>query len=478
MKNEHRAFYREVVQELQNHSLAILAGAGLSKPAGYVNWKELLKDIADDLGLSIEKEYDLISVAQYNVNKIGGRSMLNRKIIDEFNQDLDITDNHKILARLPIHTYWTTNYDDLIEKSLRESKRLVDVKHSVNQLTSSTRRDAIIYKMHGDATLPNEAVITKDDYERYSSDKAPFITALSGDLVSKLFVFIGFSFTDPNLDYILSRVRLQMKGTTRHHYYFIKKIQRSDEGIESDADFDYLRRKQELFIQDLQRFQLQPVYIETYPEITSILSEIEFQFKKKTIFISGSAEEYGSKSRDDAQMFVHKLSNSLIKASYRIVNGFGWGVGSAVINGALEAIYERPDKYSEDQLIVKPFPQFETGSKSRKELWEDYRQKMIPLAGIAIFIFGNKKDDDSNIILADGVQREFEIAMQHGLIPIPIGATGYVANQLYTKLIAEEDKYFSEYTWLLPLLAELANESLSNEVLVSKILEIVNRINR
>ncbi len=54
------------------------------------------------------------------------------------------------------------------------------------------------------------------------------------------------------------------------------------------------------------------------------------------------------------------------------MNGFGWGVGSSVINGALESIHSNPNKYSESQLILKPFPQFETGSKNLKELWADY----------------------------------------------------------------------------------------------------------
>ena len=45
-------------------------GAGFSKSVGYVDWKNLLKDVADDLGLDIDKEYDLVSLAQYCIIKI------------------------------------------------------------------------------------------------------------------------------------------------------------------------------------------------------------------------------------------------------------------------------------------------------------------------------------------------------------------------------------------------------------------------
>jgi len=477
MKTERKQFYRDVLENLQSQSLAVFAGAGLSKAAGFVDWKGLLRDIADDLGLSIDQENDLISIAQYNENKVGGRSMLNQKIISEFNEDVDLTENHKILARLPISTYWTTNYDDLIERSLKEAKRVADVKHSVSQLSfSRPRRDVVVYKMHGDSTLPNEATLTKDDYERYFSDKAPFVTALSGDLVSKLFVFIGFSFTDPNLDYIFSRVKFYMKGADRHHYYFIKKAEKNDPDIKTDADLEYKRRKQELFIQDLRRFKLQPIFIDTYAEITEILREIENLYKKRTVFIGGSAEEYGVWDRNQAQTFIHKLSARLIKENFRIVNGFGWGVGSAVINGALEMIYSRPEKYGEDQLIIKPFPQFKTGNKELVELWTEYRNNMIQYAGAAIFLFGNKLNNEKDkIIPASGLIQEFEIAKSKQLFLLPIASTGYVSQELY-KDLARNDYYLS-FNNLKELIAELEVETNADQI-IELIIKVLNSLNQ
>lgn len=477
MKPENRQFYKDVLDSLNSSSLAIFAGAGLSKASGFVDWKDLLKDIADDLGLIIDQEYDLISIAQYNVNKIGGRSVINQKIIAEFNEEIDLTENHKVLARLPINTYWTTNYDDLIERSLKDAKRVADVKHAVSQLPfSKPRRDAIVYKMHGDATIPDDAVITKDDYERYFHDKAPFITALSGDLVSKLFLFIGFSFTDPNLDYILGRVRFYMKGTDRHHYYFIKKVQRDDHGIKDDADYEYKLRKQTLFKDDLRRFKLQPVYVDTYAEITEILSEIEQLYKKRTVFIGGSAEEYGTWDRNDAQIFIHKLSSRLIKENFRIVNGFGWGVGSAVINGALETIYSRPEKYGEEQLIVKPFPQFRTGNKELKELWSEYRNNMLDFAGAAIFIFGNKRDKETNeVVNASGLLEEFEIAKNKGLFLLPIAVTGYISKELFQKLL--DENYYSSFYNITDLIQRLQQEQ-DQDTLIEVIIKILRQINQ
>ena len=119
-------FVREFVKELNENNAAILAGAGLSVPAGYVNWKRLLSPLAEELGVDIEREHDLVSLAQYH-NNANGRGKLNQQLMDEIGVSREPTDNHKLLARLPISTYWTTNYDKLIEKALDQSGKIPDV---------------------------------------------------------------------------------------------------------------------------------------------------------------------------------------------------------------------------------------------------------------------------------------------------------------------------------------------------------------
>ena len=343
-------------------------------------------------------------------------------------------------------------------------------------LNTSPKRDVVVYKMHGDVDHSADAIITKEQYERYYKTHESFITALSGDLISKTFLFIGFSFTDPNLDYVLSRLNIQFGENNRQHYCFIKKQTQQDG--EDEELHKYNVRKQQLMMGDLKRYRIKAILIEDYADITAILKEIENRFKKKTVFISGSAEEYGSWNRNQAQRFIHKLSKALITGGFNIVNGFGWGVGSAVINGALEAVYQKPEKYSEDQLIMKPFPQFETGGKQLVDLWEDYRQKMIALAGISIIIFGNKKDTSGNIIAANGVVREFSIAIEHGLIPIPIVSTGYVAGEIYATIMKSPEKYYSAVEWIIPSIEELSAVDLSEEQIIKKVITIIQNINK
>lgn len=474
---EIEAFIRDFVNDLLENNVAIFCGAGMSIPAGFVNWPELLREIADELGLSVDKEHDLISLAQYHVNENRGKAKINRTILEGFIEKTELTENHKILARLPITTFWTTNYDTLIEDSLKAANRIVDIKHDIKQLSvTRPKRDVVVYKMHGDVSHPADAILTKEQYESYHITHRPFITALSGDLISKTFLFIGFSFTDPNLDYVLSRLNIQFGENTRQHYCFIKRRTRS--AHEDEELFKYGVRKQDLMINDLKRYKIKTLLIDEYGDITTILKEIENRYKKKTVFISGSAEEYGTWDRNKAQSFIHHLSKRIVATGFTIVNGFGWGVGSAVINGALEMIYERPDKHSEDQLIIRPFPQFETGTKKLPELWDEYRHKMISLAGIAIFIFGNKVDKDRNVIDANGVKREFDIAVERGLIPIPVGATGYIAKAIADQVLTAPERYYSNIEDIVPIIEELNDPKLEPDDIVSRIVKAIQLINR
>lgn len=476
--SEIEVFINDYVKDLYEGTASVFAGAGLSNPAGYVNWSDLMSEIAQDLGLDINQEKDLVSIAQYHVNENQTRSKLNRKIVEEFTEDAEETENHKIIARLPVSSIWTTNYDELIEKSYLKENKVVDVKYRNNQLlTTKPKRDLVVYKMHGDVNHSDEAILTKQQYEQYYQTHEPFLNALSGELITKTFLFIGFSFTDPNLDYVLSRLNFRFSKNKRTHYCFVRKHELGDTINPDQATLDYNNRRQSLTINDLKRYGIKTLLVDSYSDITSILEEIETRYKKRTIFISGSADTYTPHNKYDAIGFVHNLSKAVIENNYKIVSGFGWGIGSSVINGALETIQSNPNKYSESQLILKPFPQFETGSKNLKELWSDYRQKMISQCGISIFVFGNKLVDEE-IVEASGMMNEFEIAHQNECICIPIGLTGSASKSIYDVISKAPEKYYDKPDVIMPILKELADEKTSFAKAIKIIKELLKTLKK
>ena len=468
---EIESFINNYIKALREKNAVVFVGAGMSVAQGFFDWKKLLKPIADKLGLDIDEEqHDLTALAQFFVDDHGGvRGELDQILVEEYGKsNLIISENHKILARLPIQIYWTTNYDKLIEKALVEEGKTPDIKKAQSDLTVNLpKRDAIIYKMHGDIEMVSETVLTKHEYEDYNKKRELFSNAFKSDYVSRTFLFIGFSFTDPNLDYLISRIRTTLGQNIKPDYYFIKKDTNPKK-----------QHRQELRANSLKKYGLNSLWINDYPEIPAILKEVESRFLRTTILISGSAEEYGSFGEKRATEFLHDLSKSLSHNSYKILTGFGWGVGSAVINGVLENMESEKNQNLDNYLIMRPFPQFETKGKNLKELWTDYRKKFIPLAGIAIFVFGNKRNKSTGLIEeATGVIDEFEIAISNGLLVIPIGATGFVSKTLWEKVINTFDSYFPNHAHLINDFKQLGDQNIENSIIIQTVIKIINNLN-
>lgn len=460
---------REFSKAIQEGNAAVFAGAGLSRPSGFVDWRELLRPLAKDISLDVNKESNLLAVAQYYRNSKGTRNGINQRIVEEFTRSVELNENVSILTRLPISTYWTTNYDSLIENGIIQANRKPDVKSEPEQLSILVHaRDAVVYKMHGDATNPAHAVLTKHDYEMYERKRPLFRTALKGDLVSKTFLFIGFSFEDPNLDYILGQIHTLLGEDLRDHYCFFKRVQRSD--YKADEDFGYEIAKQELREQDLRQYGIQTCFVDSYEEITDVLRRIESAVRMKNVFISGSAIEFSNPwNQDLAEIFARKLAYELVTQGYRITTGFGLGIGSAVINGALEAIYKTKYKHLDEHLCLRPFPQGLSNPYEREIIYTRYRENMLDDVGIAIFIFGNKKHGDL-VVNASGCKKEYEIAVNKGRIVIPVGSTGYMAQELLE--VAKQNP--NKYSYLQDYIDRLATETTYTE-LVSLIMEIVKK---
>lgn len=426
-------FVGEYVKELEAGTAAVFAGAGLSASAGFVDWVTLLESTAKLLGLDARAEQDhLVALAQYHVNSSGmNRSALHRALLDNFPAHAAPSVNHVTLARLPVPVYWTTNYDRLIERALEDQRKIPDAKYTVAQLAhTKPHRDSVIFKMHGDVEHPDGAVLTKDDYERYAIDRGPFVTALSGDLVSRTFLFLGFSFKDPNLDYILSRIRINFQKNAREHYSIFRRVKREE--YDSTERFQYAEVKQALATEDLKRFNIKSLFVDEYTEITDILRRIEARYRRKTVFISGSAEEFGQWDKVDVEEFLAGLGRILMGRGYRLVSGFGLGISNAILSGATEEVYEKRMGHFADFLTVRPFPRHTKDPSRRAELWTAFRKELISQAGVAIFLFGNKTLD-GQVVPADGVREEYDLCRELGVVAIPIGATGYVASEIAEK---------------------------------------------
>lgn len=130
-------------------------------------------------------------------------------------------------------------------------------------------------------------MLPRNHIARYPLKMSAFVSALRGALIEKTFLFLGFSFTDPNLDYILSRVCVLHEKHQRHHDYIQKKsLGKSGKVLKNSITS---KLKQDYFIRDLKRFGIQTVLVDEYADITSLLEKVVRQYKRSSVFICFSS---------------------------------------------------------------------------------------------------------------------------------------------------------------------------------------------
>ncbi len=453
---EQNLFIKKYAKFIRTGRAAVLLGAGMSSGAGYVDWKSLLKDVALELQLDITKEDDLISLAQYYVSNKQSKKPLIETIIENLNKDLKPSKSHEILASMPLDTYWTTNYDDLIEKSLIEKNKRIDVKRRDKDLLYPIKgSDAIVYKMHGDITASSDAVITKEDYEFYHETHGSMLNVLRGDLTTKSFLFIGYSFNDPDLNELLSRIRCLVGEEKQEHFAIIRKIKESMYG--NNGEYEYAKRKRVLQINDFKRYGIDVIEIEEYDDIPTILKKIAIQVNKENIFISAAVAQSMKDSIDET--LIRELVKGLLNLSdeSKIVSGYGLNIGPIIIDEAMQYLNTCNQKKFDEKIKLYPF------ALGKQSGWEQYRKIMLSDIGVYIMIYGTK-DEDGILINSSGMLEELNIAKENGALIIPVGVTGGMSKEISIQLIGE-NYHTIDLTYL--------KEEIDTKKIVDKIINMI-----
>lgn len=439
---EQRKFIKDYGNKVLNGEGALFVGAGASRAAGFVDWRGLLMEVADDLELSIDKEHDLLALAQFHVNDKGGRANLDDRLIDAFTRDAAPTPTHEILARLPIDTVWTTNYEQLLEQAYRGAGRRVEVKLSIQNLAQARKgRDVTIYKMHGCVTQSHEAVLTKQDYELYDVKRRLFTDSLKGDFIEKTLLFIGFSFSDPNVERILSKVREQLGQNCRPHFWITRRTPTAcPEGRRSPEEMAYERRRAELHSVDLKRYGIQTVWVDEYEHIPELLRALEAYVMRRGVFVAGAAADAAPLGDERLNELSRALGHDLIVNGFNLVSGFGLGIAEQTIIGAFRGVYESTQSQPADRVLIRPFPG-QVPERSRAVEFRKHRLDMICRVGAMVVLAGNKIGNSGEAMMSPGVREEVAIALELGKPVIPIGVSGHVAHEVWEAAMHAPETY-------------------------------------
>lgn len=282
---------RELIDSLgvacDNGNASIFVGAGLSRGAGLPDWNSLLEEPRTQLGLPTMPDLPLMAeyietAAQY------GPTRLETHLLDQLSLPLShpIPPVHAFLARLPVEQIWTTNYDSLLERAFATRRpSLIIADNEIRNLGSS--RTAVI-KMHGSIDdlharrWAESPVITRGDYERYEIDRPRTWALLRAAYMSRTFLFLGFSFTDPNVE-ILQRLA-RLNDTASHDQHLA--IMRRPDDSEPDE-----QRLYDLRTADLKASGVRVHTIADYDEIETIVQALVRRTRPPRLFISGSVRK-------------------------------------------------------------------------------------------------------------------------------------------------------------------------------------------
>ena len=388
------------------------------------------------MGVNSDDIFDLAALAQWSVRKSSGRTRVNNVIRAEIAPDKPIPKLLKTIARLPMRNIWTTNYDRLIERAFGEISRPVDTISAASDLSIKLRPGAVrLFKMHGTIDRLDDIVIATDDYELYRLNRGAFLPLLQAHMSSFSMLFIGLSFTDPNVRHVLSLIREAFSKSPPEHFAIVRPPQRGE--YKTAREFKARLAQHKLWADDLLRYGLHVVEIESYDEIDNLVLEVERSVASNRVWVSGSWPLTGGSPQELSYVtdVAIAIGQQLGEQGFGLVSGTGLAVGSATISGFLSALQQKGVWDLERRLIARPFPQPLAGIPPDREQWAALRREMARLSGAVVFV-GGANLSGGQITNAEGVRAEFDAARNAGAFVLPIGSTGGMAREIAEELIA------------------------------------------
>ncbi len=207
-------------QALINKKLVVFVGAGVSCASGLPSWNEAITEIKTKLyPESTSVEVDKLKIPQYYFDSRGKKEYTDLiKSIFKSDEKLTPNENHYKIISLNTHTIITTNYDDLLSEAAAEKQQVIQVICQNKDLPSKTIEREII-KMHGDFVHDN-FVLKESDYIHYSSDFSLIETYIKSLIATNVVLFLGYSFSDPDVKQLFSWVKDILKDDFQRAYLF------------------------------------------------------------------------------------------------------------------------------------------------------------------------------------------------------------------------------------------------------------------
>jgi len=219
-QKKYQSFLDESIRNIktfyENEQLVLFLGAGISLNSNLPNWTELIDSLKNDLNTD---EDDFLKIAQMYYIQFG-ENIYYKKLLDMFALESK-KPNELInkLVKLNCKYIVTTNWDDLIEKSIIKNGMFYDIVKTDDDFSILGVNTNVLIKIHGDLTN-RDIVFKEDDYLNYADNHPLMENFIKSLFIRNAFLFIGYSLSDFNIKQIISWV--QNKRSRNLPIYFIE----------------------------------------------------------------------------------------------------------------------------------------------------------------------------------------------------------------------------------------------------------------
>lgn len=214
----------QLVDSCNRGELIIFAGAGISTEGKNVFPSSFYQNIKSELEIPENENVSFSKLMSLYCSSPRSRKDLLLEIKDRIDYvksfpELynEATKFHRELSTIPhIHEIFTTNWDDFFERESDATPIVTSEDYSIFQEISGRK----VFKLHGSIYNYGSIIATEEDYKKcYTRLNTGIIGAkLKTHFLSKVMVFVGFSFDDEDFQKLYKLLSREVKGLLPHFY--------------------------------------------------------------------------------------------------------------------------------------------------------------------------------------------------------------------------------------------------------------------
>ena len=449
---------------IEKRDLSFYGGAGVSIQSGYSNWDNeyiiILKKLKSKLLLNKLSYTEALQVLASNFDN-------SKKIFDAFLEcfdkpDLKPNSYHNAMLRSEANIIWTSNYDQLFEKANTIAGFGRKIVRNDPMLLENFRHGKLVIKMNGDfvnATFNRElawgVVVLQEQFDLADKRREEIWRLFEDNYRNRCIVFVGLSFTDPELHRILSVAR-QKLSRTKYNHYFLKKIPSNP-----------IKRKRYLLHADnLKRYHINTLFFENYPKINEFVEKLSSLSMKPVVGFSGNflkitstdgtynkneTLNLGKLNASKVEKFCAYIGKELASRGYRITSGGAPVVGIPAVNSAFNINPSLARFYLRKQInkgFMRSAPVIIVSSNT----YEAMRKRFIGEVSLLLAIGGMNTNRNK-----PGILSEIEMALTKQVPVVLFPQAGGFVDSNWNNFINNLEDYYND-PLLIKKIREINNQ--------------------